>query len=402
MSAYLNFALKRLAKRKSNYMILLFCMGIVSVLFVMNLRSQNTLSETLTSQIAIFEEDNEKITKVMETLDPASEEYQLYQDHTNNNDLNVIEYQKAIDLFEAQEWTKFYAQYGKLLDEQIEIMNNTLQTSQQEGESDTILAGMTKQKQYIEYLAENHLEYENQDFPIFGFTFTTSLVQFFLPILMIAKCIYVITQLYTFDDDKNISISNLFPINQFKLLVLKLALGIMISLGIVFVLVAFSFLLSSIVTMNTGLNYPVIIERLNDILQVIPVQTLFMQWGALIVLFVIHMNIFTYLISRFVREEVSLLLSLLCFIIGLPYLPNFIGLLQPIAQFLPTTYLHFIDILNGALANKWNNMSLSFNTGTIALTIWSVLEFGFLLFLQKKDSSLNRSMAAFRKCYTKK
>ena len=212
----------------------------------------------------------------------------------------------------------------------------------------------------------------------------------------------MITQLYTFDDDKNISIGNLFPINQFKLLVLKLALGIMISLGIVFVLVAFSFLLSSIVTMNTGLNYPVIIERLNDILQVIPVQTLFMQWGALIVLFVIHMNIFTYLISRFVREEVSLLLSLLCFIIGLPYLPNFIGLLQPIAQFLPTTYLHFIDILNGALANKWNNMSLSFNTGTIALTIWSVLEFGFLLFLQKKDSSLNRSMAAFRKCYTKK
>lgn len=382
MSAYLNFALKRLAKRKSNYMILLFCMGIVSVLFVMNLRSQNTLSETLTSQIAIFEEDNDKITKVMETLDPASEEYQLYQDHTNNNDLNVIEYQKAIDLFEAQEWTKFYAQ--------------------QEGEYDTILAGMNKQKQYIEYLAENHLEYENQDFPIFGFTFTTSLVQFFLPILMIATCIYVITQLYTFDDDKNISIGNLFPINQFKLLVLKLALGIMISLGIVFVLVAFSFLLSSIVTMNTGLNYPVIIERLNDILQVIPVQTLFMQWGALIVLFVIHMNIFTYLISRFVREEVSLLLSLLCFIIGLPYLPNFIGLLQPIAQFLPTTYLHFIDILNGALANKWNNMSLSFNTGTIALTIWSVLEFGFLLFLQKKDSSLNRSMAAFRKCYTKK
>lgn len=390
MSAYLNFALKRLAKRKSNYIILLFCMGIVSVLFVMNLRSQNTLSETLTSQIAIFEEDNEKITKVMETLDPASEDYQLYQDHTNNNDLNIIEYQEAIDLFEAQEWTKFYDQYGKLLDEQIEIMNNTLQTSQQEGESDTILAGMTKQKQYIEYLAKNYLEYENQDFPIFGLTFTTSLVQFFLPILMIATCIYVITQLYTFDDDKNISISKLFPINQFKLLVLKLALGIMISLGIVFVLVAFSFLLSSIVTMNTGLNYPVITERLNDILQVIPVQTLFMQWGALIVLFLIHMNIFTYLISRFVREEVSLLLSLLCLIIGLAYLPNFIGLLQPIAQFLPTTYLHFIDIVNGALANKWNNISLSFNTGTIVLTIWSVLEFGFLLFLQKKDSSVNR------------
>ena len=402
MSAYLNFALKRLAKRKSNYIILLFCMGIVSVLFVMNLRSQNTLSETLTSQIAIFEEDNKKITKVMETLDPASEEYQLYQDHTNNNDLNIIEYQEAIDLFEAQEWTKFYDQYGKLLDEQIEIMNNTLQTSQQEGESDTILAGMTKQKRYIEYLAENHLEYENQDFPIFGLTFTTSLVQFFLPILMIATCIYVITQLYTFDDDKHISISKLFPINQFKLLVLKLALGIMISLWIVFVLVAFSFLLSSIVTMNTGLNYPVITERLNDILQVIPVQTLFMQWGALIVLFLIHMNIFTYLISRFVREEVSLLLSLLCLIIGLAYLPNFIGLLQPIAQFLPTTYLHFIDIVNGALANKWNNMSLSFNAGTIALTIWSVLEFGFLLFLQKKDSSLNRSMAVFKKCHMKK
>lgn len=390
MSAYLTFALKRLAKRKSNYIILLFCMGIVSVLFVMNLRSQNTLSETLTSQIAIFEEDNEKITKMMETLDPVSEEYQLYQDHTNKNDLNIIEYQKAIDLFEAQEWTKFYDQYGKLLDEQIEIMNNTLHTSEQEGESDTILAGMTKQKQYIEYLAENHLEYENQDFPIFGLTFTTSLIQFFLPILMIAMCIYVVTQLYIFDDDKNISISKLFPINQFKLLVLKLALGIMISSGIVFVLVAFSFLLSSIVTMNTGLNYPVIAERLNEIWQVIPAQSLFMQWGALLILFLIHINVFTYLISRFVREEVSLLLTLLCLIIGLAYLPNFIGLLQPIAQFLPTTYLHFIDIVNGALANKWNNMSLSINTGTIVLTIWSVLEFGFLLFLQKKDSSVNR------------
>lgn len=390
MSAYLTFALKRLAKRKSNYIILLFCMGIVSVLFVMNLRSQNTLSETLTSQIAIFEEDNEKITKMMETLDPVSEEYQLYQDHTNKNDLNIIEYQKAIDLFEAQEWTKFYDQYGKLLDEQIEIMNNTLHTSEQEGESDTILAGMTKQKQYIEYLAENHLEYENQDFPIFGLTFTTSLIQFFLPILMIATCIYVVTQLYTFDDDKNISISKLFPINQFKLLVLKLALGIMISSGIVFVLVAFSFLLSSIVTMNTGLNYPVIAEQLNEIWRVIPAQALFMRWGALLILFLIHMNVFTYLISRFVREEVSLLLTLLCLIIGLAYLPNFIGLLQPIAQFLPTTYLHFIDIVNGALANKWNNVSLSINTGTIVLTIWSVLEFGFLLFLQKKDSSVNR------------
>lgn len=390
MSACLNFALKRLAKRKSNYIILLFCMGIVSVLFVMNLRSQNTLSETLTSQIAIFEEDNEKITKMMETLNPVSEEYQLYQDHTNKNDMNIIEYQKAIDLFEAQEWTKFYDQYGKLLDEQIEIMNNTLQTSEQEGESDTILAGMTKQKQYIDYLAENHLEYENQDFPMFGLTFTTSLVQFFLPILMIATCIYVITQLYTFDDDKSISISKLFPINQFKLLVLKLALEILISFGIVFVLVAFSFLLSSLVTMNTGLNYPVIAERSNDIWQVIPAHALFMQWGALLILFLIHMNVFTYLISRFVREEVSLLLTLLCLIIGLACLPNFIGLLQPIAQFLPTTYLHFIDIVNGALANKWNNMSLSFNTGTIVLTIWSVLEFGFLSFLQKKDSSVNQ------------
>lgn len=390
MSAYLSFAFKRLAKRKSNYMILLFSMGIIVVVFMMNLRSQNILGETLTSQITIFAEDNEKIAKTMETLDPVSEEYQLYRDHTYNNDLNIIEYQKAIDLFEAQDWMKFYDQYGKLLDEQIEIMNNTFQASEQEGESDTILVGISKQKQYIEYLAENRLEYESQDFPIFGLTFTTSLVQFFLPILMIATCIYVVTQLYTFDDDKNISISKLFPINQFKLLMLKLALGIMISLGIVFVLVAFSFVLSSFVTMNTGLNYPVITECFNDMWQVIPAQALFLQWGALIVLFLVHMNIFMYLISRFVREEVSLLLSLLCLIIGLAYLPNFIGLLQPIAQFLPTTYLHFIDIVNGALANKWNNMSLSFNTGTIAFMMWSVLEFGFLMFLQKKDCSLNR------------
>lgn len=383
MSEYVLFEFKRIIKRKSNYVILFLSMAFITIFFAMNMRSQNILQETLSSQIKIFEEDRLNSAEYIQSVDPLSEEYRYYEARIAIDDQNIEKYQKTIQNFKNQDWALFYQNYGELLDEQVRTLDNSTENSSEETQMNEMIDVIKRQKSYIQYLEKHNLPYENQDYPVFGLTFTTSMLQNFLPILLIAVCIYVVSQIYTLDYYQDISISHLLPMSKYKLMFVKLALGTLISLGIVFILLAFSLLLSALCTMNLGFENPVLVQSAANDWHVISSITLFKRWILLVVVYLMNINIFMYLLSQFIREEVALLLTSFCLLIGLAYLPNFMSMLQPIAQFLPTTYIHFIDVVNGSLAYKWGNMSISLNTGLFVLIFMSLICYVICLFLEK-------------------
>lgn len=376
MIEYAKFLCKRTLCRKSNIVIFLSAVSIIFVFLIMNIKTQDRFVNMLNEQV---ETDREQIAQYKDKLHDSPEgslEYQLNEKNIAMLESNMKTFQDIVMDYERDDWPAVYAKYGRTLEEEIKIFENSANVSDKD-ETSTYneTASIEKQLTYIRYLEDHHLDYEEMDFPVAALSFTTSISQFILPVIIAALCIYLLAQVYTLDYVKGSDISILLPISRNKVILTKILAGAGFSVMMYLMILLSSFMLASLLSANFGFAYPVIMQdTASHSWVVVSTLTLFKDWFGLGLLFCVSLSLFTYLLSLFIHEDVFLLLVVLCIVLGLAYLPDIVDSLKMIAHFLPTTYMNYVNVANGGLAAQYANEAVCVSGGIWVLTLSIVIQ----------------------------
>lgn len=344
MIHYAKFLSKRILCRKSNIYLILASIAIVCVFLVMNMRSQDTLRENIESQL---------------------------QATHHEGYFNRGVYEKLLSYYDNKDWPMVYSEYSKILEENREASENAIQlTNDTTNISNESLSYFNRELAYIQYLNNHNLVYENAEFPIFGLTFTTSISQIILPIMITSICIYILSQLFTIEYSKHIDMSMLLPIGKRKVFLTKMILGITISILVFSIILLSSFILASLFTFHIGLEYPIMVQDISTgSWLAIKAVTLFKDWFFIGSLFLVNVCLFTCILSFFIKEEGPLFLVTICIILGLALLPMVTGYCTTIAHILPTTYMNYVDVVIGTFTIRYGNVNVSTSTGFQVLSI---------------------------------
>lgn len=89
------------------------------------------------------------------------------------------------------------------------------------------------------------------------------------------------------------------------------------------------------------------------------------------------------MLSRFIREDGPLFLSTMCILVEIANLPMIIDNLKGIAQYLPTTYMNYVNVVSGATASEYNNVNITLSMGILVPSLFILLQF-LLLLVRKK------------------
>ncbi|WP_455802180.1 hypothetical protein [Amedibacillus sp. YH-ame6] len=340
----------------------------------MNISAQGELRSKLEIQIKTDLEVVEMYSNKMSELPNGSEEYSFYESNIKIAKSNTKTFKKIISYIDEKNWPKFYEAYSKELNYQKQMEDKA---SSMMNNDDTKISsiGVGSQLVYIRHLNENNLIYEERDFPIFGLTFMTSMMQIILPTLMTILCVYILSQVFTLDYSKGENISILLPIDKKKIVLSKLLVGIAFSLLVYSIILCSSFLLATLLSGNSGWNYPIVLlDKNTDSWIIITVLSLIKDWFFLGALFFVSITLFSYLLSIIVKEDVYLFFLVSCIILGLSYMPTIIDSMKSIAHVLPTTYMNCVNVTLGNLSTQYSNTEINTSTGTLVLTISIIIQ----------------------------
>lgn len=349
MIQYANFLKKRILYRRANIYLVVASILALTVMLIMNISMQDRVRDNFLEQIDILE------------------------GFSNENGMNEKQkYEALIDYYDNDEWPAFYESYQTILEENIQINENTFDAATSESSFyDDSINVIRKDLTYINYLNDHNLAYTDIEFPMIGLSFITYASGIISPILILLCCIFILAQVFTMDYAKSIDISNLFPIGRIKAFLVKLIVGIITSVLIFALILGITFLISSLINFNTGFQYPIMIQdAATNTWQAIPLTTYLKDWLLLGIVFYAGASFFTYLLSLFIKEEGPLFFTSLCIILGIAYLPMFLPEMTKIAHYLPTTYMNFVSVSTGELAMRYGNMDISFTSGIQILTLF--------------------------------
>lgn len=370
MIEYAKFLSKRVLYRKSNIIIGCIIILIILVFLVMNIRTQDQFESNLYSQMEVDKQSIETYKKKLTKLDKNSQEYKIIEATVQLEEKNSETFEIILANFRNKEWNKVYESYSEILEERIQIMKDSENISDVSSTSSRDMINVSMEElNYFKYLMDHNLDYENPNFPIFGLSFTTSVAQFLLPIIITVYCIYILSQIFTIEYAKNIDISYLYPIMKNKIIGTKILVGMSASVIIYIGILFSSFLLSYLLTLNTGFDYPIIMRNNeNEFWNVLSTLSFSKEWFFIGILFYTNLSLFTYISSLFIKEDVYLFLILLFIVLGFSYLPNILDSLKVIAHFLPTTYMNFVSVASGDVAVQYLNTHISSMTGVFILS----------------------------------
>lgn len=357
MLDYIRFISLRLIKRKSNLYLMVLMLLIICALHIMNNQNQNMFYQILCDEMKTSEDMKDKYNAEVKN-NPSNKHLQQTLLHLDE-ELKI--YQDTLSAYNDNDWNTVYDNYIDLLETRLDVA----EISQLDDEAKV---ATKKSLEYFKYLNKNKLVYENLEYPIYGVSFTTFIARLVLPILVIIYLSYVGSQIVTFDMYKHLDISVLLPMGKMKRTlskcILLTGLSIMVYLG----LILFSFIFSSLMTLNLGLDYPIMIKNGNWM--VISSLKLFPSWFGLGLLSVINLALFTYLLSRVIKDAGLLMVCIIGIVFCFMYLPSMLGLLNPFLHFVPTTYFKFVEVVTNGLGNK----NISIQTGYIVLSMSMLIQ----------------------------
>lgn len=368
MIEYAKFLSKRMLHKKSIFVLILLSLVVISIFLVMNVKTQDMFKTKFESQIQIDMDYLKTNENKIKDFSKDSDEYLSYQDSSKQTKEQIELCKNILTSIDEKDWSVVYKDYQKFLKNQIGFMG-------EDNQSTEIVGSLKKELIYIDYLQKHNLTYEIPEFPITGLTFTTSISQIFLQVLIVVCCIYILVQLYTLDYMKDQDISILYPISRKKKICTKILMGVVISAIVFTFMILCSFLIATLFTGQSGIDYPIILQDAkNASWNVVSMLSFFKDWFILGILFSMSLSIFIYLLSLFIREDMYLLLIVSSVILGFYYLPNIAGELQLIAHNIPTTYISYVDVANGFLASRFSNASITTARGISVLSLSIVVQ----------------------------
>lgn len=375
MKEYVAWIAKRILRRKSNIIVMLCSIAVLAFVLVMNMRTQR-LYDNIESQIALLHETIEEYQEKLPGMNENDMEYTLASETLRYHKEELSLYEELKHQYLANDWDLFYTTYETVKKRSIEVMENTMMTSENESSiTQDLYHYELKDLAYIQYLHEHQLPYEDQGYPIYGLSFLTFVSEYIAPILILLCCVYIMSQAFTLDYAKGIDVSKLLPIGRKTVFYTKALIGLGSSLIVFFIILGVAFFLASILNFNAGLDVPVILQNSSGDWSGAPMISYVFQWVLLGTGFYICVSMFILMLSLWIKEDLTLLITTLCILLGLAYLPILLPAMKEIAHYTFTTYLNYTSVVMGNLAEQYGNRNLSFSFGMIVLFLSSACMF---------------------------
>lgn len=369
MRNYATFLSKRILCNKSNIWAMFVIVAIVTIYLIMNIRSQEGFREEVKSQIQT--------------------EGAYSADDIEGVEARKQSYERLLAYYDQKNWSMFYMEYEAILQNQKQVIENTISISGGEDPSTHAMSSdIDKKISYITYLKKYNLAYENFDFPIFGLSFTTHILQLILPTIITLYCIYILAQIFVMDYVKEVDISYLFPLGKWKVFLTKMTVGIMFTIFINIAIIVLTFLISSLLSGNTGLSYPIMIQNVAGAWNAIKASTFLKEWLVLVIFFYINLSFFMYILSIFIRDAGHLIFIAICIVLGMSFLPMIVDYIKVFAHLIPTTYMNYVSVATGDLLHRYHNMHITTITGMKVLSITALLQIVICMIYMKCRSTL--------------
>lgn len=371
MIEYAKFILKRILKRKSNIVLIISVILILLCVLVLNMNTQR-LSDNLINQKQIYEEFILDYNHKLSTVPKNSEEYETMLNERSFYETLLESNQSILNAYENEDWKTFYPLYI----EELNMMNELRVNAMDESQIQEVIKGGENFRQlaYVTYLKDHDLSYMDEEFPVFGLNFMTSVSDIIAPVLILICCVYILSQVFTLDYKKDIDLSTLLPLKRKSVFLTKFFIGIMISIIVFLTITGSAFFLASLCNFSMGFSYPFIIYT-SGVWIASSMASYVLSWLLLGTVFFIFTGAFTYVLSFIIKEDITLFITALFIILCLSYLPMLIRESVQIMQYLPTTYLNYLSITTGRYAEVYANANINFTYGLFILFSYTVLFF---------------------------
>lgn len=332
MKTYILFLIKRALCRKGNWLTAGVYFLVVLLFWGMNMHAQSQIKETIQEQIRLNEQ-----TQVL-----------------------VPEYKEALDAYETKDWDSFTSTYLTILDKQKAMVWQ---------QSEDMVEDLDKQRIYYEALSDQHLAYENMEYPVYGYTFLFYTGQTIFPALLTIGSLILLVHIALMDRNQALDCTRLFPLSSPCIVISKIIAGFICSMGMAGGVLGLQWIVCTLLTGQTGSAHPILVW--NQGTWITKPAALCVGSNLLLLAgFILFLSLFVSVLSAFVKEETSLLITSVVLITGFGYAPYLIPYLQPFSHLFPTTYMHFSAIVNGWMSKQFYNGYLILTHGMYNLMIW--------------------------------
>ena len=360
MKDYLSFEMKLFLKNKKNQFLFLGVFFLlISLLFYLSFQNVNDIAEKTKNEAATIRNAIAYVPTHEIEENPATERYPFYQ-HLLNESRAVASQEVALTMHNN---LNMYVEAG------LEVVDVRIQ-AHQEGYSTLPeefiipLSQSLKEREIYHYLQDRNMQIEpdaqnGANYLAIAVTWFSAISFFFL--LMLLSDVLL-------QDEEHKTIIDAYPIDSNQKITGKIVIQTVSSATILVVLFAIGYLLSSFIFRAGTLSYPETIYWKETFIA-IPTYLYIWVFFGLFFIFIIHMILFSAVLNVvFKNKYLNIFIGGALYVFGFLFSPQ-----VSMFRFTPISYFDPAGILNGRLAEQYNQPTNDVLTSIIVMIIWSSL-----------------------------
>ena len=384
------FLLKKVFKRRLNWIILLLFASALGVTFYLNSQTANSHSLESELETRLVKDEriiNENEVKLSQMSDTSSEEYQSVKSNLELQKNLLTQKKEILTLLKEGRWKEAYYLQWQDEEKNYEVMSN-----QPTSDSELKMA-VDRQRKIYQALYPLNIKAHTLEFPTHGIDQIVWILEAIIPTLFVIAIIFMLTQLFAERYQNNLDTAQLYPFSKVTFAMSSLGVGVSYVTVLFIGICGFSLLVGSLISGFGQLDYPYPIYSLtNQEVTIGKIQdVLFPSLLLAFLAFIVIVEV-VYLIAYFFKQKMPVLFLSLIGIVGLLFGIQTIQPLQSIAHLIPFTYLRSVEILSGRLPKQIDNVNLNWDMGVVLLPCTIILLLVGILFIERWGSSRKKEV----------
>lgn len=237
---------------------------------------------------------------------------------------------------------------------------------------DNLITAIERDKAYYEYLSTHDIKGDNK-LPTMSLTYSVSIWNEYLPILLALASIFILCQCYSQDFYNRLMIYRLNPEGYFFKSFAEIFSGYIFLIVIFISTLVFSYIFAFIFKGNASFDYPILTYNQNDELSWSPIRNIllpsFLLQGSSLLALVTSVYFFTYLL----RDKLLSIFFNMTLILGSMILTYFLVPFQEVAHLNPFNYLQSVAIVTGQFNQSIPINQLSFGLGIKVTILYTLI-----------------------------
>lgn len=379
---YSRFLTRKLLNSRLTLIALLICLAAIFFTLFQNIKMQPTVSvaQEFNQEVVQSEKTLQRTRKILKEKGLSGQRLKFAQSDSLLAQAQRKQAQHGLALMKAGQWSQVY----RIL---IQQNRQALAAFKKSGtDNDDVMRALNRQNKRLQVLKRHDLAFEPEEYPTHALTFTLSLFDYIIPVLLTLVLVFILVQFFSGSYAGKIDKSRLLPRSVVVTTITEVGTGFLGMIVSLLLVSGLTFLVAAVSVGIGPLNFPVFSYLKNSahiIYSAVGAQLLASL--GLYILSLLPVVLIVYLLVGIFRSKMTALLLSVLLITGTQLLTTFIEPLQKIAQFLPTTYLFSHFVWNGTQRISFTNSMVTPGVGIIVVMVSSFILFTLTLILHSRN-----------------